>query len=335
MPQEHADQVRAALQAIVQDPEYGAAALSSPRLISNLLRDYLPEAPLEKNLLIAAAEEGVADQLRDNAVPGADISVVMRSIETSFRNRRGLTEDASSWVVGELSIALGLSSGEDATTRADPEGIVSPPAGTVTASAGAAMPLLSPAEGGAVAAPAVGATVPRPTPASATSARSSPGMVGDPSRRLLVVVLGMLGVLFLVLGMTYFADPGALPLVFFGPHEAIRRPRLARGTVALIAGVLALAGAWQASRSRFSLANASSRRLLVVVFGVLGLLFLVLGVIYFADPGALPLVFFRPHEAIRKPHPIRGGVALGVGVLALAGSAWLTLRSKKVKKMMS
>ena len=91
MPQDHADQVRAALRTIVDDPEYGPAALSSPQLIANLLRDYLPEAPLEKNLLIAAAEEGLADRLRDHAIPGADISAVMRAIETSFRNRRGLT----------------------------------------------------------------------------------------------------------------------------------------------------------------------------------------------------------------------------------------------------
>lgn len=250
MPQEHADQVRAALQAIVHDPEYGAAALSSPQLISNLLRDYLPEAPLEKNLLIAAAEDGVADQLRDSAVPGADISTVMRAIETSFRNRRGLTEDASNWVIRELTIALGLGLGEEATTKPDPQGMVSASAVMVAASVEAAMPPLSPAEGDTVASPAVGATVPRPTPASHASAASSPAMASDSSRRVLVVVFGVLGVLFLVLGMVYFADPGALPLVFFRPHEAIKKAHPIRGSVALGVGVLALVGAWLTRHQR-------------------------------------------------------------------------------------
>ncbi len=37
----HADSARAALRAIVSDPDLGPAALSSPRILANLLKDYL------------------------------------------------------------------------------------------------------------------------------------------------------------------------------------------------------------------------------------------------------------------------------------------------------
>ena len=70
MPWEHADEARAALSAIVTDPEHGVTALSSPRTMSNLLKDLLPDAPREKNLLVAAAEAGLADTLRDHVAQG-------------------------------------------------------------------------------------------------------------------------------------------------------------------------------------------------------------------------------------------------------------------------
>src|ERR1035438_4180830 len=56
---EHADEARAALRAIASDPAYGAQALSSAAIMSNLLRDFLPDAPRESGLLTAAAERPI------------------------------------------------------------------------------------------------------------------------------------------------------------------------------------------------------------------------------------------------------------------------------------
>jgi Domain of unknown function (DUF4190) len=109
MPWEHAAEARAALNAIVTDPEHGAAALSSPRTMSNLLKDLLPDAPREKNLLVAAAEAGLADQLRGHVAEGMDSSTAIRLTASTFSDSTPLTPDACSWVAGEIAVALGIS----------------------------------------------------------------------------------------------------------------------------------------------------------------------------------------------------------------------------------
>ena len=109
MPWEHADEARAALNAIVTDPEHGIDALSSPRTMSNLLKDLLPDAPREKNLLVAAAEAGVADTLRGHVAEGMDPSTAIRLTASRFSASTPLTPDACSWVAGEIAVALGIS----------------------------------------------------------------------------------------------------------------------------------------------------------------------------------------------------------------------------------
>jgi hypothetical protein len=111
---EHAAEARAALNAIVTDPEHGVAALSSPRTMSNLLKDLLPDAPREKNLLIAAAEAGLADTLNEHVAQGMDSSTAIRLTASSFSARTPLTPDACSWVAGELAVAMGISGTNDA-----------------------------------------------------------------------------------------------------------------------------------------------------------------------------------------------------------------------------
>jgi hypothetical protein len=111
---EHADEARAALNAIVTDPEHGVAALSSPRTMSNLLKDLLPDAPREKNLLIAAAEAGLADTLNEHVSRGMDSSTAIKLTASSFSARTPLTPDACSWVAGELAVAMGISETNDA-----------------------------------------------------------------------------------------------------------------------------------------------------------------------------------------------------------------------------
>jgi hypothetical protein len=120
---EHAAEARAALNAIVTDPEHGTAALSSPRTMSNLLKDLLPDAPREKNLLVAAAEAGLADTLNEHVSQGMDPDTAISLTASSFSARSPLTPDACRWVTGEIAVALGISETSDAA-------LISPPPGT-------------------------------------------------------------------------------------------------------------------------------------------------------------------------------------------------------------
>ena len=81
---EHAAEARAALHAIVSDPVYGAAALSNAQTMSNLLKDFLPDAPREKAVLVAAAEAGLAGSLREHVSQGMDVSTAKRLTASSF-----------------------------------------------------------------------------------------------------------------------------------------------------------------------------------------------------------------------------------------------------------
>lgn len=110
MPWEHAAEARAALNAIVTDPEHGAQVLSSPKTMSNLLKDLLPDAPREKNLLVAAAEAGLADALREHVSHGMDPSTAIRLTASSFSASTPLTPEACSWVTSEIAAAMGISS---------------------------------------------------------------------------------------------------------------------------------------------------------------------------------------------------------------------------------
>src|SRR5690349_18374194 len=118
MPWEHAAEARAALQAIVTDPDHGVVALSSPRTMSNLLKDLLPDAPREKNLLIAAAEAGLADTLREHVSQGMDTPTAIRLAASSFSASTPLTTDACDWVTGEIALAMGISDRNDPAQQA-------------------------------------------------------------------------------------------------------------------------------------------------------------------------------------------------------------------------
>lgn|GEM_PF-1823859 len=65
-------EVRAALRTVVSDPDYGVTALSSPQVMSGLLKDLLPDSPREVGVLVAAAEAHLADMLHDHRAQGMD-----------------------------------------------------------------------------------------------------------------------------------------------------------------------------------------------------------------------------------------------------------------------
>lgn len=111
MSWEHAAEARAALNAIVNDPEHGVAALSSAQTMSNLLKDLLPDAPREKSILVAAAEAGLANSLRQHVDQGMDPNTAIRLTASSFSSTTPFTPDACTWVTGEIATALGISHG--------------------------------------------------------------------------------------------------------------------------------------------------------------------------------------------------------------------------------
>ncbi len=111
MSWEHAAEARAALNAIVNDPEHGASALSSAQTMSNLLKDLLPDAPREKSILVAAAEAGLANNLRQHVDQGMDPNTAIRLTASSFSSTTPFTPEACTWVTGEIATALGISHG--------------------------------------------------------------------------------------------------------------------------------------------------------------------------------------------------------------------------------
>src|SRR5260221_586026 len=108
MTWEHAAEVRAALKAIITDPEQGVAALSSAQTMSNLLKDLLPDAPREKSILVAAAEAGLANTLRQHVDQGMDPNTAIRLTASSFSSTTPFTPEACTWVTNEIATALGL-----------------------------------------------------------------------------------------------------------------------------------------------------------------------------------------------------------------------------------
>src|SRR5215467_15597258 len=119
---EHAAEARAALNAIVSDPQHGVAALSSAQTMSNLLKDLLPDAPREKSILVAAAEAGLADNLRQHIDQGMDANTAIRLTASSFSSTTPFTPEACTWVTSEIATALGISRGGSAGPAGTPAG---------------------------------------------------------------------------------------------------------------------------------------------------------------------------------------------------------------------
>jgi WD40 repeat protein len=117
-PWEHADQARAALQAIVADPGLGLTALSRESQMANALEDLLPDAPRERAILVMAAKAGLAQSLHDYVGQGIDAGTAMNLASAAFEETSPLDPQACRWVVTELAVALGLTTLHPATALA-------------------------------------------------------------------------------------------------------------------------------------------------------------------------------------------------------------------------
>lgn len=82
--------------------------LSRPATLSNLLADLLPDAPRLARILVAAAHDHIADELREHIAAGMDAVTASRLTATMFADATMLPLDACAWVVGEFAVALGL-----------------------------------------------------------------------------------------------------------------------------------------------------------------------------------------------------------------------------------
>src|SRR6266704_4027415 len=81
---EHARDVREAVRIVASDPDLGPATLSDAPAMPNLLKDLLPDAPREKNLLVAAAEARLAAMMLDHVYQGIDATSAIRLAAASF-----------------------------------------------------------------------------------------------------------------------------------------------------------------------------------------------------------------------------------------------------------
>jgi serine/threonine-protein kinase len=102
--------VRTALRAIVSNPDLGVAALSSAQAMSTALRDLLPDRPRETKVLVATAEQGVAEALSYHVARGMDPGTVREKLTRSFERHTGFRPAACQWAVSELAAVLGLDS---------------------------------------------------------------------------------------------------------------------------------------------------------------------------------------------------------------------------------
>jgi len=108
---EHARDVREAVRIVASDPDLGPATLSDAPAMPNLLKDLLPDAPREKNLLVAAAEARLAAMMLDHVYQGIDATSAIRLAAASFGANTHFTTDACDWVSTELAVALDLADG--------------------------------------------------------------------------------------------------------------------------------------------------------------------------------------------------------------------------------
>ena len=106
LPFEHADEAAAALREIVA--EQGPGILSDPMMLGSLLADLLPAAPSAVRILVAAAEDHVADAISDNVSQGIGPDAAVRLAATSFAKSSLSAPEVSQWVATTFAAASGL-----------------------------------------------------------------------------------------------------------------------------------------------------------------------------------------------------------------------------------
>jgi hypothetical protein len=113
--------IRTALAELVD--EHGDELLSNPARMSNLIKDLLPDDQQLARILVIAAEQDVASKLREHVAQGMDAATATRLVATSFAASTMFAQQACTWVVSELAIAMGLASGETTSPATSEPGL--------------------------------------------------------------------------------------------------------------------------------------------------------------------------------------------------------------------
>jgi hypothetical protein len=109
LPFEHADEAAAALRELVA--EQGPGILSDPLMLGSLLADLLPAAPSAVRILVAAAEDHVANTISDNVSQGIGADAAVRMAASSFARTSLSAPEVSQWVATAFATASGLQVG--------------------------------------------------------------------------------------------------------------------------------------------------------------------------------------------------------------------------------
>ena len=72
------------------------------------------------------------------------------------------------------------------------------------------------------------------------------------SRKPLVIILAVIGIVAIILGILYFIGGSAIPHFLIAGSHVKKGHHLARGGVALVVGIAALIGSWFATKSKSS-----------------------------------------------------------------------------------
>src|SRR5215475_8208666 len=118
---DHVEEMRAALRAIVQDPAYGATALSNVRIMSEVLPTMLRRARLERSVLVTAAKENLARTMLERVSDGTDPGLAVRLSAHFLAASSAIPIGACYRVAAELALALGLISADQADALAATE----------------------------------------------------------------------------------------------------------------------------------------------------------------------------------------------------------------------
>jgi len=87
---------------------YGPRVLQNPQMLGNVVTDLLPDSPRERNLLIAAAEAGVAAELNQHVQEQRiDAGTAVQLVAHGLAERKSIDGAASMWVTTEYARALG------------------------------------------------------------------------------------------------------------------------------------------------------------------------------------------------------------------------------------
>jgi hypothetical protein len=88
---------------------YGQRVLNDPHILGNLVADLLPDLPLERSLLTAGAEAGIAaEMMRYVHNQHIDPDTAVQLAARTLAERRAIDPAASMWVASEYGQALGF-----------------------------------------------------------------------------------------------------------------------------------------------------------------------------------------------------------------------------------